>query len=176
MQERGEQTPRAQRSGAEVDRKSRRRGGKQSKLRRLLDFQTSLCGRCGLAPTRLMMEMRVASRRTGEGIRLTRMRRRKKVKVGAEEQLQAWREAGQEGVRGEGVLEPELGMREKETPEPDAGLVRREEEGEVGSEGEIVGAGPLPPQLETVTASGNYFPYTLRQSHVGDMVEDGLPG
>ena len=75
----------------------------------------------------------------------------------------------------EGGLEPEVGMRENETLEPDARLVWREEEGELES-GEITGAGPLPPLLETVTASGNYFPYTLRQTYVGDMVEGGLPG
>ena len=82
VQERGEQTP--QGPGAEVVRKSRksRRGGKQSKLRRLLEFQTSLCGRCGLAPTRLMMEMRVAPCSTGEMIRLaTMMRKKRKTKV-----------------------------------------------------------------------------------------------
>ena len=75
----------------------------------------------------------------------------------------------------EGVLEPELwlGRRGKEALEPDAGLVWRKEERE---KGETVGAAPLSPLHETVSASGDYFPYTLRQSHVGDMMDGGLPG
>ena len=185
VQERGEQTPRAQ--GAEVDRKiKQRRGRKQSKLQRLLDFQTSLCDRWGLAPTRLMKEMKA-----GKKIRLARRRMREtkiKVMTGRKRELQ---EAGREEdilvypylsrheeVKVERVLEPKLGLgrRGKDTLEPEAGLVGGEEEREIGSKGENVGAGHLPPLHEAVTASGNYLPCTLRQTHVGDMVEGGLPG
>ena len=45
---------------------------------------------------------------------------------------------------------------------------------EEGREVKNPGAGPLP---EAVTDSGNYLPSTLRQTHVGDMVEGSwLPG
>ena len=55
VEERGKQTPWAQEPGAEGDRVLRksiksRRGGKQSKLCRLIDFQSSLCERLCTCP------------------------------------------------------------------------------------------------------------------------------
>ena len=62
-----------------------------------------------------------------------------------------------------------LFRREEETLEPEAGLMWtpswRGEENEVVRE-EKRGAGLLPPLPETVTSSGNLFPYTLRQVNV----------
>ena len=87
-------------------RKKSRRGGKQSKHHRLLDFQIQLCERCGLAPTRLMMKL--ASHQKGEKIRLTRMRMsREQQGAGREGDLLVYPcLSEQEEVKVEGVMEP----------------------------------------------------------------------
>ena len=65
--------------------------------------------------------------------------------------------------------------RGEEALQPDAGMMWRREEEEV-ERGGIRGARPPLTLPETVTASGIFFPYTLQQAQVGDIVACGTPG
>ena len=164
-QERGEQTPGAPRSAARAARVRRSRGGRLSKMQRLLDYQLELCNSCGLPPSRLMVEGK-KRKRTKE--KRTRKNWKKRLEDGGEQDI----------MLSLAPLEVRLDRRLREgATEPDARLGCPEEGEEEWRRGEEVGGpGLLPTFTGPVTASRSKFPRMLRQAHVGDMVEGGLPG
>ena len=154
----------------------RSRGRKLGKMQRLLDYQSELCRSCGLPPTRLMVERRIKRRKKVETVR----KRRKigQLEAGEEEDIHLSSTPSKwPGNRRVG-LELGLwnGMEEEKTLEPDAGLGCQEGEEEWRRGREVREPSLLPIFNESVTASRVQSPRTLRQAHVGDLIEGGLPG
>ena len=80
-QERGLTTPLASRPGVGVSRVGQGRGGKPSKMKRLLNFQSGLCDTCGLPPSRLMREAAVGIGQTVKRLETGMVRRRRRLEV-----------------------------------------------------------------------------------------------
>ena len=195
--ERGESTPLAPKPGADGPRAGQRKRGKKNKMQRLLKFQAELCETCGLPPSRLMRDA-ACSYQNVKRLGRIKKRRRINVKTTRRGKKTGGGEDGEKALTSPTFLpkaltsrEYNLSMlwcsreegleqkvrREEGAPEPDAGLLSCQEEGEEGWRRREVGeAGFLPPFTGPVSASGNILPRTLRQVSVGDLVDGGIPG